>query len=50
MKMKSLIFSVVGLLGSVVIAPTACTAQESDRFFFRFPRLWKWATVGPTPL
>ena len=38
MKMRSFIFCVVGLLGSVVIAPIVCPAQESDPFSFPLPR------------
>ena len=37
MKMRSFIFYVVGLLGGVVIAPTVCPAEDSDRFSFPLP-------------
>ncbi len=37
MKMKSFIFGVVGLLGSVAIAPTVCPAEDSNRFSFPLP-------------
>ena len=35
--MRSFIFYVVGLLGSVIIAPTLCPAEDSDRFSFPLP-------------
>ena len=31
--MRSFVFYVVGLLGSVVIAPAVCPAEDSNRFF-----------------
>lgn len=35
--MRSFIFYVVGLLGSVVIDPAVCPAENSDRFSFPLP-------------
>ena len=35
--MRSFVFYVVGLLGSVVIAPAVCPAEDSNRFSFPLP-------------